>query len=101
MPSWRGRGTIPPFVWNWRPTTAIREADLDGTPLTAPDVTWTARGGGVGETLTAEAIRLAYACGARTLDLTSRPAREAAHRLYSKLGFQVRDTSVYRHQQQR
>ena len=60
-----------------------------------------ARGSGVGEALTAEAIRLAYAAGARTLDLTSRPSREAAHRLYSKLGFEVRQTSVYRHQQQR
>ena len=61
----------------------------------------TARGRGVGEALTAEAIRLAYAAGARTLDLTSRPSREAAHRLYSKLGFEVRETSVYRHQKQR
>ena len=55
----------------------------------------------MGEALTAEAIRLAYAAGARTLDLTSRPSREAAHRLYSKLGFEVRETSVYRHQKQR
>ena len=61
----------------------------------------TARGLGVGEALTAEAVRLAYDAGARTLDLTSRPSREAAHRLYSKLGFEVRDTSVYRHKQQR
>jgi ribosomal protein S18 acetylase RimI-like enzyme len=60
-----------------------------------------ARGRGVGEALTAEAVRLAYAAGARTLDLTSRPSREAAHRLYSKLGFEVRETSVYRHQKQR
>ncbi len=60
-----------------------------------------ARGRGVGEVLTAEAVRLAEAAGARTLDLTSRPSRQAAHRLYSKLGFEVRDTSVYRHQKQR
>jgi ribosomal protein S18 acetylase RimI-like enzyme len=60
-----------------------------------------ARGMGVGEALTAEAIRLAGDAGARSLDLTSRPSRQAAHRLYSKLGFEVRDTSVYRHQQQR
>jgi ribosomal protein S18 acetylase RimI-like enzyme len=52
----------------------------------------------VGEALTAEAVRLAGAAGARTLDLTSRPSREAAHRLYTKLGFEVRETSVYRHQ---
>ena len=60
-----------------------------------------ARGRGVGEALTAEAVRLAGAAGARSLDLTSRPSRQAAHRLYSKLGFEVRDTSVYRHKQQR
>ena len=60
-----------------------------------------ARGQGVGEALTAEAVRLADAAGARTLDLTSRPSREAAHRLYSKLGFEVRETSVYRHRKQR
>jgi ribosomal protein S18 acetylase RimI-like enzyme len=60
-----------------------------------------ARARGVGEALTAEAVRLADEAGARTLDLTSRPSRQAAHRLYSKLGFEVRDTSVYRHQKQR
>jgi ribosomal protein S18 acetylase RimI-like enzyme len=59
-----------------------------------------ARGMGVGEALTSEGIRLADDAGARTLDLTSRPSRQAAHRLYSKLGFEVRDTSVYRHKQQ-
>jgi hypothetical protein len=35
---------------HWRPTTAIREADTDGNPLTSPDPTWSARGGGVGGT---------------------------------------------------
>jgi ribosomal protein S18 acetylase RimI-like enzyme len=60
-----------------------------------------ARGQGVGEALTAEAVRLADEAGARSLDLTSRPSREAAHRLYSKLGFEVRDTNVYRHRRQR
>ena len=59
------------------------------------------RGHGVGEALTAEAVRVAGEAGARTLDLTSRPSREAAHRLYTKLGFEVRDTSVYRHREQR
>jgi membrane-associated phospholipid phosphatase len=33
---------------HWRPTTAIREADTDGNPLTQPDPTWAARAGGVG-----------------------------------------------------
>ena len=56
-----------------------------------------ARGQGVGEALTAEAVRIAAAAGARTVDLTSRPAREAANRLYRRLGFEPRDTNVYRY----
>ena len=55
-----------------------------------------ARGQGAGAALSREAIRLAQAAGARTIDLTSRPAREAANRLYQQLGFQLRDTHVYR-----
>jgi ribosomal protein S18 acetylase RimI-like enzyme len=56
----------------------------------------TARGKGVGEALSREALRIAAARGARTVELTSRPAREAANRLYRRLGFQIRETSVYR-----
>lgn len=56
-----------------------------------------ARGRGVGEALTEEAVRIAQSRGARTIDLTSRRSREAAHRLYEKVGFAVRDTSVYRY----
>jgi ribosomal protein S18 acetylase RimI-like enzyme len=55
-----------------------------------------ARGRGVGAALTREAVRLAHAGGARTVDLTSRPSRAAANRLYERLGFQVRDSKVYR-----
>ena len=55
-----------------------------------------ARGQGVGAALSWAAVRLARAAGARTIDLTSRPSREAANRLYQRLGFQLRDTSVYR-----
>ena len=55
-----------------------------------------ARGRGVGAALTREAVRLARADGARTVDLTSRPSREAANRLYERLGFQLRDSKVYR-----
>jgi ribosomal protein S18 acetylase RimI-like enzyme len=55
-----------------------------------------ARGQGVGAALTQEAVRLARAAGARTVDLTSRPSRNAANRLYERLGFRVRDTKVYR-----
>lgn len=56
----------------------------------------TVRGRGVRGALTQEAVRLARADGARTVDLTSRPSREAANRLYERLGFELRDSKVYR-----
>ncbi|MFE2431687.1 GNAT family N-acetyltransferase [Streptomyces sp. NPDC059373] len=55
-----------------------------------------ARGHGVGAALTEEALRLADRAGARTVDLTSRPSRPAANRLYERLGFQARESRVYR-----
>ena len=55
------------------------------------------RGQGIAEALTREALVQAEAAGARTVDLTSRPSREAANRLYQKLGFQKRDSNVYRY----
>ena len=56
-----------------------------------------ARGRGVGEAMTVEALRLAAAEGARSVDLTSRPSREAANRLYQRLGFELRPSRLYRH----
>ena len=56
-----------------------------------------ARGQGIGEALTVQALRLAEAAGARTVDLTSRPSREAAGRLYERVGFQARSTRLYRY----
>lgn len=56
-----------------------------------------ARGRGVGEALSREALRLAVEKGARTVELTSRPSRAAANRLYRRLGFVERETSVYRY----
>jgi ribosomal protein S18 acetylase RimI-like enzyme len=56
-----------------------------------------ARGRGVGEALNRTALDLARELGARTVDLTSRPSREAANRLYRRLGFEPRETNVYRH----
>ena len=56
-----------------------------------------ARGTGVGEALTRAALERAVASGARSVDLTSRPSREAANRLYRRLGFQPRDTNMYRY----
>ena len=55
-----------------------------------------ARGMGVGEALNRAALDRARRLGARTVDLTSRPSREAANRLYQRLGFIPRDTNVYR-----
>ena len=55
-----------------------------------------ARGRGVGEALTRRALEDARALGARTVDLTSRPSREAANSLYRRVGFEVRHTNVYR-----
>lgn len=57
-----------------------------------------ARGRGVGAQLNRVAVEIATGLGARTVDLTSRPSRAAANRLYARLGFQQRDTNVYRYQ---
>ena len=56
-----------------------------------------ARGQGIGEALNREALRLAKERGAITVDLTSRPSREAANRMYQRLGFTQRETNVYRY----
>ena len=55
-----------------------------------------ARRQGAGEALMTAAIELAEQSGARHLNLTSRPDREAANRLYRRLGFERRETNVYR-----
>jgi ribosomal protein S18 acetylase RimI-like enzyme len=51
----------------------------------------------VGEALSRAALALAADRGARSVDLTSRPSREAANRLYRRLGFERRETNVYRY----
>ncbi len=55
-----------------------------------------ARGLGIGEALTLAAVKEARSRGVRTIDLTSRPAREAANALYQKLGFERRESNLYR-----
>ena len=57
-----------------------------------------ARGKGVGRLLNEVALEHARAAGATTVDLTSRPSRDAANRLYRRLGFVERRTNVYRYQ---
>jgi len=72
---------IPTGVRSW-----IEDVVVDGD----------ARGRGVGAKLNQVALEHAKALGATTVDLTSRPSREAANRLYLRLGFEVRETNVYR-----
>ena len=55
-----------------------------------------ARGQGAGFALVEAAVEHAKNVGARTVDLTSRPSREAANRLYQRAGFQLRETNAYR-----
>ena len=55
-----------------------------------------ARRRGIGEALTREAVDRARAAGAQHVDLTSHPSREAANRLYLRLGFERRETNAYR-----
>ena len=56
-----------------------------------------ARGQRVATALIDEAIKLARQSGARTVDLTSRPSRTSAGQLYERLGFEQRDTRMYRY----
>lgn len=55
------------------------------------------RGKGVWSTLIKSAMGLASTLGALTIDLTSRPSRLAANLLYKSLGFEVRETNIYRY----
>lgn len=56
-----------------------------------------ARGAGAGEALVMAAVQRACDHGAKSVDLTSRPDRGAANRLYARLGFEARTTNVYRY----
>jgi ribosomal protein S18 acetylase RimI-like enzyme len=56
-----------------------------------------ARGRGVGELLNRVALDEARSRGAKDVSLTSRPSREAANRLYQRIGFEPRTTNVYRY----
>ena len=56
-----------------------------------------ARGLGAGVALTTAAIELAKGMGVKSIDLTSRPSREAANAMYVKAGFEKRETNVYRY----
>jgi len=55
-----------------------------------------ARGSGVAAALTNAAIDESRRREVRTIDLTTRSSREAAVRLYVRLGFERRETNVFR-----
>ena len=52
---------------------------------------------GVGEALMTRAIEIAREKGAGNISLTSNPGRIAANSLYMKLGFEKRETNIYRY----
>ncbi|RJR13228.1 GNAT family N-acetyltransferase [Candidatus Parcubacteria bacterium] len=54
------------------------------------------RGKGIGQSLCEKVIERAKERGARSISLTTRPERVAAHKLYEKLGFKRKETDVYR-----
>ncbi len=54
-----------------------------------------ARGLGIGEALMNRAIEIAKGKGATNISLTSNPMREAANRLYLRVGFKKRETNAY------
>ncbi|HEY4520841.1 MAG TPA: GNAT family N-acetyltransferase [Candidatus Paceibacterota bacterium] len=54
------------------------------------------RGRGLASQILKKLIDIAKEEGVKTLSLTSRPAREAANKLYQKLGFERKETNVYR-----
>ena len=56
-----------------------------------------ARGKGMGKALTDHALERAKELAVKSVDLTSRPSRETANMLYQSLGYQIRETNVYRH----
>ena len=57
----------------------------------------TARGKGMGKALMNHALERAKKLAVKSVDLTSRPSRETANMLYQSLGYQIRETNVYRH----
>ena len=55
--------------------------------------------GGAATLASRAALEHARDAGVRNVDLTSRPSREAANRLYVRMGFEERETNVYRYSQ--
>lgn len=57
-----------------------------------------ARGKGLGTALVWHAIQIARNEGAEKVDLTSHPDRNAANKLYQRMGFRLRESNVYRYE---
>jgi ribosomal protein S18 acetylase RimI-like enzyme len=72
---------IPTGVRSWIEDVVVDEA---------------ARGKGLGKALTLAALDQARKLGAKTVDLTSRPSREAANHMYQNVGFKLRESILYR-----
>lgn len=73
---------IPTGVRSWIEDVVVDEAS---------------RGKQIASRLIDAAVKIAKQAGARTVDLTSRPSRESAGRLYERLGFEQRETRMYRY----
>ena len=58
------------------------------------------RGRGYGAALIAHLTAESRRMGAKSINLTSKPQREAANRLYQRMGFVLRETNVYRKESQ-
>ena len=82
-----------------RATTTLSLQELiTGTKAWIEDVVVDneARGRGYARQLLQHHAEEAKAIGAKSLNLTSRPSREAANKLYKSEGYEIRETNVYR-----
>jgi ribosomal protein S18 acetylase RimI-like enzyme len=96
---------ITQFVARGEDGTIVGVATLAVFPIPTARRAWVedvivdeaVNGQGIGRALTEAMLERARALGCATVDLTSRPSREAANHLYRKVGFQPRETNVYRY----
>ena len=96
---------ITQFVARGQDGTIVGVATLAVFPIPTARRAWVedvivdeaVNGQGIGRALTEAMLDRARALGCATVDLTSRPSREAANHLYRKVGFQPRETNVYRY----
>ena len=81
-------GTITLLIFNIPTGTKARIEDVV--------VDDACRGKGIGQKLISYAIEKATQAQAACIDLTSNPNRESANKLYQKMGFEQRQTNIYR-----